>query len=307
VEPRRYLYHARINAHLTLQQIGVRTALSPTVLRNLDEGRFELLPSGVYARSYVRTFAVAVGIDPEAALAELEQLLPGAPDPVPALNARRTYDWPAEWLLQWRASVASVGTAFREKGSRELSRMRHRCRDAQRELHDRISLDPVTRSIHSGGALLDRVVERVRRISENDVAAETALKYTEQGIDRCDVALSTIADRARHYRQTHLAGLTRCGAAAIDAALLMVVDAFLVLLISWSSGIPVESLLQDAGWALGAFCAIPIALYFVLFGGIAGSTLGRYVCDLVEPLRTSHDRPHHPLTLPDILRRSVGR
>ena len=101
--------------------------------------------------------------------------------------------------------------------------------------------------------------------------------------------------------------LSRFGAAAIDAALLLVVDAFLVLLISWSSGIRVDALLRDAGWALGTFCAIPIALYFLLFGGIAGSTLGRYICDLIEPLHAHHVRPDHPLTLPDILRRAVGR
>jgi hypothetical protein len=104
--------------------------------------------------------------------------------------------------------------------------------------------------------------------------------------------------------------LGRCGAAVIDALLLLIVDSFLVLLISWSSGIPIDVLLREAGGALGAFCAIPVALYFVLFGGIAGSTLGRYAVSLIAPLgrRDPGDgRPDHPLTLPDILRRAVGR
>ena len=86
------------------------------------------------------------------------------------------------------------------------------------------------------------------------------------------------------------------------------VDSFLVLLVSLSSGIPVERLLREAGLALGAFCTIPIALYFVLFGGIAGSTLGGYLCSLVTPehpggLASAH--PDHPLTLAEILRRTV--
>ena len=93
--------------------------------------------------------------------------------------------------------------------------------------------------------------------------------------------------------------VNRCGAAAIDALVLLTVDALLVLLVSLSSGAGLETLLQDSGWALGAFCAIPIGLYFVLFGGIAGTTVGRWVCSLIEPL------PHHPLTLPEILRRAV--
>jgi hypothetical protein len=95
--------------------------------------------------------------------------------------------------------------------------------------------------------------------------------------------------------------LSRCGAAAIDAVLLLVVDAFLLLLISWSSGVRVDHLLGDAGLAIGAFCLIPVALYFLLFGGIAGSTLGGYVCSLIVPA------PDHPLRLPDILRRAVRR
>jgi hypothetical protein len=310
VEQRRYLYHARINAHLTLEQIAIRTSLSPTVLRNLDEGRFERLPSGVYARSYVRTFAAAVGIDPEAALSELEPLLPGAPDPVPALNALRADEWPIECLLQWRASWEAGLATLREAAVRQIARIRR---------------------------LLDTAVEPVRRINENDVVARTALEYTEAGICACVRAFDDLRRRTRPWKEAALArvpaslrrmaaatddarrqapvevlllgspAISRFGAAAIDAALLLVVDAFLVLLISWSSGIPVDALLRDAGWALGTFCAIPIALYFLLFGGIAGSTLGRYICDLIEPLHAHHVRPDHPLTLPDILRRAVRR
>ena len=86
MENRRNLYHARINSHLSLQQIGARTALSPSVLRHIDEGRFEQLPSGLYARSYVRAFAGAVGVNPEEALAAVEAFLPGAPDPLALMN-----------------------------------------------------------------------------------------------------------------------------------------------------------------------------------------------------------------------------
>lgn len=211
MDPRRYLYHARINSRLTLEQIGVRTAMSPSVLRNLDEGRFERLPSGVYARSYVRAFASAVGLDPDDALAELEALLPGAPDPLPGARADTGRGWPAERMMRW---LAAAGPA---------------------------------------------------------------------------------------------ADLTRYGAPLIDAIVLLIVEACLVLLIAWSSGIRIEALLSGAGWALGAFCAIPIALHFVLFGGIAGATPGGLVCELLSARRRDRARDPRPLTLPDILRRAVGR
>ena len=219
MDQHRRLYHARISRHLTLEQIGIRTALSPTVLRNIDNGRFDLLPSGVYARSYVRTFARAVGLDPDVALAELEHLLPDTPDPIALLHEARG-------VTPW------------ERASRRLSQW-------------------------EGW----EAFEQVARL-ELWPGAPT--------------------------RQ-------RVGAAAIDATLLMLVDAFLVMLVSWSSGIGVNVLLHEAGLAIAALCAIPIGLYFLLFGGIAGTTLGQYACHLIEQ---KHD---HPLTLPDILRRAVRR
>lgn len=215
---RKHLYHARINARLTLEQIGMRTALSPTVLRNIDEGRFELLPSGLYARSYVRTFAVAVGLDPDEALAEVEPLLPGVPDPVPALNAARGFTG-AEQVWRWLADL-------------------------------RLRTQAINR------------IERWRVLAGRE----------------------------------HIA---RYAAAAIDAAVLLVVDALLLLLVSWSSRIPAGALLGDASVAIAALSAIPIVLYFLLFGGIAGTTVGRWFLKVVPPA------PDHPLTLPDILRRAA--
>ena len=94
--------------------------------------------------------------------------------------------------------------------------------------------------------------------------------------------------------------LTPWAAAAIDATLLVAVDAFLVMLISWSSGIALDVLLRETGVALALFCAIPVLLYFLFFGGIAGSTLGQYVCHLIVR------KTGRPLRLPDILRRTFG-
>ena len=75
------LHRARLSKGIGLDRISAITALSPSIVRRIDEGRFDELPGGLYARSYVRTFAEAVGISPEAALKDVELLLPGAPDP----------------------------------------------------------------------------------------------------------------------------------------------------------------------------------------------------------------------------------
>jgi hypothetical protein len=100
-------------------------------------------------------------------------------------------------------------------------------------------------------------------------------------------------------RTSDVAALLRLGAVAIDVLLLVVLDLLLLRLISLSSDIPVAALLRESGWAVAALCVIPMALYFLLFGGIGGSTVGRYACSLAAPTA------EHPLTLADILRRAV--
>lgn len=80
------LHRARLARNLDLSRISAVTALSPSIVRKIDEGRYDELPGGLYARSYVRAFAEAVGVPPEAAIHELEAHLPAAPDPLPALR-----------------------------------------------------------------------------------------------------------------------------------------------------------------------------------------------------------------------------
>jgi hypothetical protein len=189
-----HLHKARLARRVTLAELSIRTALSSAVLEKIDAGRFHELPGGVYARSYVRAFALEVGLDPGSTLTELEPLLPVARDPFPVLQEVRS------------------------------------------------------------------------------VPQETAL-----------------------HQQ-----LARCTAAALDASLLLVAVVMpVVLLASWSIGVDVRTLLADAGGALGAFCALPLLMYFLLFDGIGGGTPGCRAFGLVEAGTRTR------LKLPEILRRAV--
>lgn len=195
MDVRTHLHQARLARRLSLADLATRTALSPMVLKTIDAGRFDQLPAGLYARAYVRTFAVEVGADPVATLSELEGLLPAAPDPFPVL--------------------------------REVKR----------------------------------------------------------------TPASTL----------HLQ-LARCSAAAFDALLLLTcVVTPVLMLASWSSGVEVPDLLAAAGGAVGAFCALPLALYFLLFDGITGATPGSRIFGLLQPAAA-----RLPLKLPEILRRAVS-
>ena len=91
------LHRARVARGIDLNGVIRETRLSPRIVESIDEGRFEQLPQGVYARSYVRAFAAAVGLDPNAAVQELYAALPAIDDPLPALRdiARGAGpDWP---------------------------------------------------------------------------------------------------------------------------------------------------------------------------------------------------------------------
>ncbi len=209
MDARRYLHQARLDRHLTLEQIAVRTALSPTVLRNLDDGRFERLPSGLYARSYVRAFAGEVGLDPEEALRDVEHLLPGA----------------------------AIGIA-------------------------------------------------------QDVPALTAAAppQTSRSIERAVAP----------------AAVTRLGAAAIDALILLAISALVLGSTVNLVGLPAEDFLREAGLPFAAFCAIPILLYFAIFEGLGGRTPGAAMLIALAPHDpSSHaDRTHelppaaHPSQIP---------
>jgi hypothetical protein len=91
------LHRARIRRGLSLSQLTARTLLSPRIVQKIDDGRFAELPGGLYARSYIRTFATAVGLDPEETVLELAEHLPPAQDPFPAMREIARAGDPA-WL-----------------------------------------------------------------------------------------------------------------------------------------------------------------------------------------------------------------
>lgn len=82
------LRRARTACGEDLSALSRRTGVRPHHLRAIEDGRFEDLPPGIYARSAVRAFAEAVGLDPSAALAETASLLPAVTDPIDALARR---------------------------------------------------------------------------------------------------------------------------------------------------------------------------------------------------------------------------
>jgi transcriptional regulator with XRE-family HTH domain len=60
------LRRAREKKSITLEQIAEGTKIGVRYLRALEEGDYDPLPGGVFDRGYVRAYAQAVGLDPDA-------------------------------------------------------------------------------------------------------------------------------------------------------------------------------------------------------------------------------------------------
>jgi hypothetical protein len=118
--------------HVRLRQARERQGLTVTViareqgvrehnLQLIERNAFEDLPTGLYGRTAVRAYASAVGIDPDAALADVVDRLRTPEDPIDGLARVRGIDRPRRTVevalsvrdrirmpISWRIPVAAV-------------------------------------------------------------------------------------------------------------------------------------------------------------------------------------------------------
>jgi hypothetical protein len=88
----------------------------------------------------------------------------------------------------------------------------------------------------------------------------------------------TREDRPRERRAAfRLAGAAYL-AAALDAALLFTINAFVAGVAANACQVPVDLLLRTAGAAVAVMCAFTCVMYFALLAGVGGQTLGMRVC-----------------------------
>ena len=72
------LKEARESRGLTLQQVAASTKISAGVLEALERGDFARLPGGIFSRSFVRAYALEVGANPDALVAQFVSELEAA-------------------------------------------------------------------------------------------------------------------------------------------------------------------------------------------------------------------------------------
>jgi hypothetical protein len=85
MQPHDRLKHVRIARGETVVSVARRSGVSERLLRAIEDGRFDELPRGIYARAAIRSYAAAIGLDAHEILAECEPLLPCVDDPIDAM------------------------------------------------------------------------------------------------------------------------------------------------------------------------------------------------------------------------------
>ncbi len=70
------LRRARERRGLTLDAIAEQTKVSASHFSGLERGDLSRWPSGIFRRAFVRSYALAVGLDPEESVAEFGRLFP---------------------------------------------------------------------------------------------------------------------------------------------------------------------------------------------------------------------------------------
>src|SRR5512139_3788788 len=85
----RYLHAERELRHLSLEELSQTTRIPLKMLQHLEADRYEALPGDVFVRGFIKSYARALGLEPEPLLERHGRFVPGegAPAPITAVTA----------------------------------------------------------------------------------------------------------------------------------------------------------------------------------------------------------------------------
>jgi transcriptional regulator with XRE-family HTH domain len=104
------LRRIRVQRGISLEQLAASTKVSVALWKGLERNDFSRWPGGIYARSYVRDYAAAIGVDPESTVDDFCRWFPQGDR-----RAEREIRGQAQIVghnnLEWRDSVPPVVAA----------------------------------------------------------------------------------------------------------------------------------------------------------------------------------------------------
>src|SRR4051794_20125269 len=83
------LRRARTSRGEQLAELAAGIGVRESVLRGIEDGRFDQLPPGIYARAAIRSYSSAVGLDPVEILDACAPSLPAIEEPISAMGRLR--------------------------------------------------------------------------------------------------------------------------------------------------------------------------------------------------------------------------
>ena len=104
------LRRIRVQRGFSLEQLAASTKVSVALWKGLERNDFSRWPTGIYARSYVRDYAAAIGVDPESTVDDFCRWFPQGDR-----RAEREIRGQAQIVghdnLEWRDTVPPVVAA----------------------------------------------------------------------------------------------------------------------------------------------------------------------------------------------------
>jgi hypothetical protein len=76
-----WLRRERERRHIDLASIAANTKVKASLFEGLERDDVSRWPSGIFRRSFIRAYASAIGLDPEATVREFQQRFPDPADP----------------------------------------------------------------------------------------------------------------------------------------------------------------------------------------------------------------------------------
>ena len=120
------LRRERERRQIALASIAANTKISAGLFEALERGDVSRWPGGIYRRSFIRAYATAIGLDPDATTQEFLELFPDPDQVAAAAAAAKTPKFPATATpAVLRLTLAAPSSPF--SAGRLLHTMRDRC------------------------------------------------------------------------------------------------------------------------------------------------------------------------------------
>jgi transcriptional regulator with XRE-family HTH domain len=120
----RRLRRERERRQIALSSISANTKISVTFLAALERDDVSRWPSGIFRRAFIRSYADAIGLDPDDIMREFLERFPDPADPPPVAAPASPASRLAPRPVPLRLTLADGGTPF--AASRVLANMRRR-------------------------------------------------------------------------------------------------------------------------------------------------------------------------------------